>query len=161
MPRKKRRPEPVIDVIEIFEHDPEVVRLLKLALTELRAIRRELYRNIPTLFHITQEDSMAITGIIPGQSGTFSANPSGQPDPSKPLTVVPVWTSSDPAAVVTASEDGLTATVAVDAAAGQGGSFELSVSNPDGSAKNTVTVPYDAIPVQPNVPTAFAIDQTA
>jgi hypothetical protein len=155
--------EPEVEVIVIDEHDKQELKILKLILKELRQIARDLEfkPNVPTRYHIKQENNMAITGIIPGQTGNFSANPSGQADPTKPLTVVPVWTSSDSAAVVTPSADGLTASVAVDAGAPQGGSFQLSVSNPDGSALNTVVVPYDNVPVTDNIPTAFAIDQTS
>ena len=111
---------------------------------------------------ISQENPMAITGIAPGSTGTFAANPldaSGNPITS-PLSVVPIWSSSDPLAAVTASADGLTASVAVDATAVVGGSFSLSVSNPDGSALDTVSVPYSTSGGGV-IPASFGISQTS
>ena len=146
-------------VAERSERDDQAI------LHELKAIRRELEprHHIPFAYRITQENSMPIKGIIPGSTGTFAANPldaSGNPITTS-LSVVPLWTSSDPLAVVTPSADGLNSSVAVDGTAPQGGSFELSVSNPDGSAVNTVTVPYNTAPPPPNVPAAYGISQTS
>jgi hypothetical protein len=164
--------------VDLFHHDDKIIallgRLLDVAerseradekmLHELRVIRHELKpKHQPFAYRITQENPMPITGIIPGSTGTFAANPldaSGNPITTA-LTVVPVWKSSDPLAVVTPSADGLTASVAVDATAPQGGSFNLSVENPDGSALDTVAVPYDKIVPPPNIPAAYGISQTS
>lgn len=141
-------------------HEHQILRIL-------RKIEHNLEpKQQPAKFSITQtggSPGMAITGIIPGSTGTFAANPAdanGNPI-TTPLTVVPVWTSSDPLAVVTPSADGLTSSVTVDTTASQGGSFNLSVANPDGSALETVSVPYDAVTPPPNVPASFGISQTS
>lgn len=115
-----------------------------------------------TSFRITQEPTMAITGIIPGSTGTFTATPlnaAGQPL-TVALPAAPVWTSSDPLAVVTAAADGLSASVAVDTTAPQSGSFVLTVASADGTVSTPVTVPYDAVPVD-NTLASFGINQTS
>ena len=106
---------------------------------------------------------MAITGIIPGATGVFTATPldaSGAPI-TAPLSNVPVWTSSDPLAVVTPNADGLGCSVAVDATAPQGGSFVLTIANPDGSASVPTTVPYDNVVPPPVVAASFAVSQVS
>lgn len=103
---------------------------------------------------------MAITGIIPGSTGVFTATPLNAAGTAValPLPTVPVWTSSDPLATVTTNSDGLGASILVDPSAPQTGSFTLTVTMQDGSASTTVTVPYDQSPVD-NVVASFGISQ--
>lgn len=139
-------------------------------LAEIRETHRDVERIERALRHqrvtvvqfcIIQENTMAILGIIPGSTGVFTATPlnaEGQPVDPSTLTAPPVWSSSDPLAVVTAN--GLGASVAVDPSAPQNGSFVLTVSQTDGSAATPVTVPYDAKPVD-NVVTSFGVIQVS
>jgi hypothetical protein len=144
----------------------KMIRLQEETLHVLHKIEREISRSttVPSTYVVTQENiSMAITGIIPGATGTFVATPldaSGIPI-TVALTVVPVWTSSDPLAVATASADGLSVSVVVDATAPQGGSFVLTIANPDGSASVPTTVPYDNVVPPPVVASSFSVNQTS
>lgn len=115
----------------------------------------------PATFRVTQGDSMAITGIIPGATGTFAATPLDASGAliTTALSNAPVWTSSDPLAVVTPNADGLGCSVAVDATAPQGGSFVLTIANPDGSASTPTTVPYDNVVPPPVVASSFSVNQ--
>lgn len=138
--------------------------LLSAIFYQLVRIRRELKpsNRIVNRFQVTQEPNMAITGILPGATGVFVAvplNASGAPV-ALPLPTVPVWTSSDPLAVVIATADGLGASVAVDPSAPQGGSFVLTVAQADGSASTPTTVPYDTVPVD-NTVASFGVSQTS
>lgn len=106
-----------------------------------------------------------IIGIAPGGTGTFAANPidaNGNPI-TTPLTIVPVWTASDPNATVSPSADGLTASVSIAGVATPTGNTSLTVANPDGSGANTVSVPYTVVSPPPpaNVPAGFGISQTS
>lgn len=146
--------------------------ILQLILREVRETHRYVERIEWALrhqrltvvqFRITQENTMAILGIIPGSTGVFTAAPlnaEGQPVDPSTITAPPVWSSSDPLAVVSANSDGLGASVAVDGSAPQNGSFVLTVSNADGSAATPVTVPYDAKPVD-NTVASFGVNQTS
>ena len=103
---------------------------------------------------------MAILGIIPGATGVFVATPlnaAGNPV-TLPLTTVPVWTSSDPLAIVLATPDGLGCSVAVSASAPLGGSFNLIIT--DGAIVTTTVVPYDSKPVD-NTVASFGVSQTS
>lgn len=136
--------------------------LLSAILYQLVCMRHEHNNDNRTITHfrITQEPHMAITGILPGATGVFVATPlnaAGVPV-ALPLPTVPVWTSSDPLAVVTATADGLGASVAVDPSAPQGGSFVLTVAQADGSASTPTTVPYDTVPVD-NTVASFGVSQ--
>lgn len=56
---------PKIEIIEILEHDPEVIRLLKIAINELRAILREVTpRRLTTIQLIFKGDSMPTPGPV-------------------------------------------------------------------------------------------------
>lgn len=142
--------------------------ILKELLSEVREgnhlLHQILHHLHPTVTHFTvrQENQMAIIGIIPGDTGTFTATPLNKAGVAValPLPTVPVWTSSDPLAVATATADGLGCSVAVAATAPQGGSFTLTVSMADGSASTSTTVPYDKIPVDSTV-ASFGINQTS
>jgi hypothetical protein len=136
----------------------------------LERFLHRLLTHKPASYRVTQENDMAITGIIPGATGTFVATPldsAGNPI-TAPLAVVPVWKSSDQLAVVTASADGLSCSVVVSAAApttGVNAFFSLTVSNPDGSASVDSTVPYlpptTPPPPPPEVPASFSVSQTS
>lgn len=154
---RHRRPSQSHDEArKILRKEDEIIDLDKQILRELRHDNRTV-----THFRITQEPHMPITGILPGATGVFVAvplNAAGAPV-ALPLSTVPVWTSSDPLAVVTANPDGLGASVAVDPSAPQGGSFVLTVAQADGSASTPTTVPYDNIPVD-NTVASFGVSQT-
>jgi len=150
---------------EHHEHKPPTDRILEEILHVLREIRRELAHphHIPATYQVTQEPDMAITGIIPGSTGTFVATPldsNGNPI-TAPLSVVPIWTSSDPLAVLTPSADGLSVSAAVSTSAVQGGSFVLTIANPDGSASVATMVPYDNVTPPANVAASFSVNQTS
>lgn len=87
-----------------------------------------------------------LVGVQQGSTGTFNAiglDAAGNPA-AFPTGVVPVWTSSDPVnAPVTATVDGLTATVAVQTTAPVGSTVTLSVmaTQPDGSTPTSGPVP--------------------
>ena len=129
----------------------------------LQRIEHDLNPNVVNHFKVSQGDSMAILGIIPGSTGVFVAvplNTAGNPVDVTTITAPPVWKSSDPLAVVTENADGLGASVSVDASASVAGSFVLTVTQADGSAATPVTIPYDAKPVD-NVVASFGVSQTS
>lgn len=141
-------------------------------LRELRHISHQLSKlvddenpNRVVRFTITQENHMAILGVVPGATGSFTATPLNAESVAValPLSTVPVWTSDDTTnAPVVASADGLSATVAVPASfvPAPGASFNLTVTMADGSASTTANVPYDAVPVD-NTVASFGINQTS
>ncbi len=140
--------------------DEEILEKEDRILHELEELRHD--QNRTAHFKVTQENSMAILGIIPGATGVFVASPlnaAGAPV-ALPLSTVPVWTSSDPLAVATATADGLGCSVVVDPTAPQTGSFVLTVAMADGSASTPVTVPFDAKPVD-NTVASFGVSQTS
>lgn len=108
-------------------------------------------------FQITQGDNMPITGIIVGASGVFQETPTPAGAVIPPGTI-PQWSTSDTAnTTLTPSADGTQVTVAVASTAPAGGSFNLTVTNQDGSFPTTVPVPFlpPAVPPQ----TGFEINQ--
>lgn len=110
-----------------------------------------------TIQQVQGEQSMAITGIVAGATGQFTATPT--PAGSKiPDGTVPVWTSSDPAnAPAVASADGLSCSVAVPAGATIT-TFTLSVQNQDGTFPTSVSVPVTPAVI---AQTGFDINQTS
>lgn len=102
---------------------------------------------------------MAITGIVPGATGTFVERP--LPAGSvQPTGVIAAWTSSDPTnAPVTVAADGITASVAIQNPTPIT-SFTLTASKtlPDGSVVTSGPV---TIPILPPPVTSLEIDQTA
>jgi hypothetical protein len=110
-----------------------------------------------------QGDFMPITGIAPGGTGQFAAQPvdkNGNND-SLPAGVVPNWTSSDTtnAPVTFQSPDGLSCTVTVASNAPGGTQFTLTCSAtlPD----NTKPTGSAAVPIFALEVAAFVINQTA
>lgn len=108
-------------------------------------------------------ESMAIKGILPGQSGSFAL----QDIPLNsvlPAGVIPVWTSSDTTnAPVVASADGLSASVALSASAVPGGSFNLQVDAtlPDGTTPSSGPVAIPILAPPPPEPSSFVINQVS
>ena len=103
---------------------------------------------------------MAITGIAPGASGTFTASPVnslGAPA-TLPAGVIPVWTASDATVVLTPSADGLSCAVAVPGA-DTGTSFTLTATAtmPD----KTTPTGTGAVPILALEVASFVINQTA
>src|SRR6185312_9819939 len=130
----------------------------------LRKIEHDLNPRTITHFRINQENKMAIIGIIPGDTGTFTATPLNKEGATVtlPSGTVPVWTSSDTTnAPVVAAADGLSATITVPAsyAPAPGTTFNLTVAMPDGTASTTVPVPFDAVAVD-NTVASFGVNQT-
>ena len=126
---------------------------------ELRQIRRELYHQPITRFHITE---VTMLPIAPGFSPVFTATPT--PAGTAPgAGLVPAWTSSDSVnAPVSADSTGLVATVAIPASAVVGTTFTLTVSltNADGTvATGTLSQTIVSAP-SPDVQ-GFTIAQTA
>jgi hypothetical protein len=117
-------------------------------------------------FKITQGDNMPINGVAPGSTGTFTATPidgNGNVISLPAGAQPPRWTSSDTDnAPVTASADGLSATVAVPSTT-QGGSFTLNVDSPDlpNDPSGSAQVPILFTPPPPPQVASFRIDQTA
>ena len=102
---------------------------------------------------------LAISGILPGNTGVFTAQPvdkNGNPA-ALPAGLVPAWASSDPTnAPVTWSADGLTASV-ITTAAFTGCKLSIAVNMPDGTQPTgTETVPVLTFEVA-----AFVIAQTS
>jgi hypothetical protein len=101
-----------------------------------------------------------LTGITPGQAGSFAANPidkNGNPI-AVPAGVVPAWESSDPVnAPVVASVDGLSATVQTTAAY-IGCTLTVSAALPDGTNPTSGAVPVPVLVIEL---AAFVITQTA
>jgi hypothetical protein len=114
----------------------------------------------------TGDENMAVTGIAPGATGTFTATPldsNGNPIPLPAGAAPPVWSSSDnDNAPVVASADGLSASVSVPATTA-GGSFTLTVQSPDlpGTPIGSVVVPINAVTPPPQTVASFAINQTS
>jgi hypothetical protein len=114
-----KRPPPEIEIIEIFEHDPEVVRLLKIAIHELREIRRELKPHLSTRIRF-QEITMNPT--VAGQTQVFTGTLSPAGSVLAPDAVATV-TSNDPAVSPTLDSTQLI----------------VSVTYPDGWVESTTT----------------------
>lgn len=151
--------------------DEDTFELLLMIFREVRDINWQLGKMFEYLvhkeihyFHIVQlGDSMAISGVQPGLTGTFAATP--QPVGAVlPSGVVPVWTVDNPLVTLTPAADGLTVIAALDASI-TGDTFNLTVTATlaDGSTPSgTVAVPI--LPTPPPPPqevTGFTIDQTA
>ncbi len=99
---------PELEIIEIFEHDPEQVRLLKLVILELREIQRELKPKPLSTSIIFKEITMLSTsgGNTLVYTGTLA--PAGSvlaPD------FVATVTANDPAVLPTVDATGLIVTV--------------------------------------------------
>jgi hypothetical protein len=91
-----------------------------------------------------------VLGILPGGTGTFAVDflDSLGNVLAPPPNIVPQWVSSDPNAVVSASVDGMTASVTaattVDPKATPSFSLTVGATLADGTAiQGTLTVPYD------------------
>jgi hypothetical protein len=100
-------------------------------------------------------ENMAITGIVVGATGVFQETPT-PPGAVIPPGTKPVWTTSDTVnTALTPSADGTQVSVAV-LATTTITTFNLSVSNQDGSFLTTV-----AVPVLPAIvkQTGFVINQ--
>src|SRR5271166_5337691 len=100
---------------------------------------------------------MAITGVIVGASGQFTATPNGALQAGN----VPVWSSADANVSFVPAADGLSAQVNL-AVAETGATFPITVSgvNSAGAAiSTTVTVPV--LPVPPVPATGFDIEQSS
>lgn len=153
---------------EILKTEKEQLEVEEESLGVLRRIEHELHpHHLPASFRLTQENStMAILGIIPGSTGTFTVTPldtAGNPiDPSTlPAGYAPLVTSSDPANAPVASTDAFDFAVSV-AAGATGSGITLTISNPDGSGATAFTVPYDAAPPPPPVlPASFGLTQNS
>lgn len=153
-------------LLEIIEDLSEgLLRIAKAQLEVLERIDHNVNPQTVFTFGITQENQMAITGIIPGATGTFTATPlnaAGTPV-ALPLPTIPTWTSSDTVnAPVVATADGLSASVTVPGTfvPTVGQTFTLTVAMADGSASSVATVPFDAVVVD-NTVASFAINQTS
>jgi hypothetical protein len=137
----------------------QIIGLLENILHEIRLIRKLLAPKPIQSFTITPGGIMALLPIAPGFTPGFTATPT--PSDSVPSTA-PAWTSSDTTnAPVTASADGLTATVAIPASAVVGTVFTLTVSytNADGTVA-TGTANFTIVaPPSPDI-TSFTITQT-
>lgn len=122
------------------------------------------YFTRPVKLIITQLGDSTMTqgtlkGIAPGGTGQFGITPidsTGNPS-QLPAGVVPAWTSSDPTnAPVTASADGLTATV-VTTTSYTGCTLSVTAALPDGTLPaGTAPVPVLTLEVA-----SFIINQTA
>ena len=150
----------------------EIIRLLELEVKFLYKIRCELHelsrffehQNV-TSFKITQQGAtMAITGIAPGGTGTFTATPlnSGGTPVSLPAAMIATWSSDAPLAVVTPSAtDPLTCNLVLDPSITGGTVINLAIAatNADGTpASGSAPVPVLSVTVDV---ASFAINQTA
>lgn len=147
------------------ERDERRLEYLRIAIA-LERIEKLLEPQTVAKFIITQQGDPImptqgpLTGLLPGATGTFTAQPVDSTGAVTTVAsgVVPVWSSSDSTDVVTAAADGLSATVAVDAAAVAGSTHTLSVALPDGSFNSPVSLPVLAPAVQPVA--SFVITQS-
>lgn len=146
----------------------DIVYELRQSRHELRDIKHILLRQHEVArFIITQQGEInmptqgPLTGIAPGASGSFAAQPvdaSGNPQ-TLAAGVVPVWSSSDSTDAITPAADGLTASVAVSASASAGSTHTLSVALPDGTANSPVSLPI--LGTAPAPVASFVVTQTA
>ena len=109
---------PELEIIEIFEYDPEQVRLLKLVILELRQIQRELKpKTLTTAIAVkfTGDISMANNALVlnVGQASQASIAPllADGVTASGGVVSAVTYTFSDPSATMVINADGLTATV--------------------------------------------------
>jgi hypothetical protein len=131
---------PEVEIVEIFEHDPEVVKLLKIAIHELREIRRELQPK--TLTHsitvqFSGDSNMSNTLVFNvGQTSQASIVPllADGVTPSGGALSAVAFAFSDPSAMVVLNGDGLTATcTGVAASTGPvAGTASCTVTDTDG-----------------------------
>lgn len=145
------------------------IALLEEQVTLLKEIRDELRppARVVARFIITQQGDVPmptqgpLTGIAPGLTGVFTAQPVDASGNATTVAsgVVPVWTSDDPTDVVTANADGLGASVAVASTATAGAVHTLSVAQPDGSANSPVPLPILGPATQPVA--SFVISQVS
>jgi hypothetical protein len=160
---------------QLLRTEKQQLHVAEQELEVLRRIEHDLHPPLPRSFRLTQENIMAILGIIPGSTGTFTVTPldaAGAPFTGPlPAGYAPVWTSSDtvnapvvltpnPAGVV----DGLNASITVPAAfaPAPGTDFNLTIANPDGSGATVFPIPFDAVPPPPPpplLPAAFGLTQ--
>ena len=148
----------------------EIIRLLELEVKFLYEIRCELHelsrffehQNV-TSFKITQQGAtMAITGIAPGGTGTFTATPLNAGGTAIPLPtgMTLAWASDVSGAVITPDPaNSLNAAIVLDATVTGGTVINLTVSatNPDGTpATGSAPVPVLAASV---TVASFSIDQ--
>ena len=128
-------------IIEILEHDPQEVKLLKSILLELRDIRRELKPK-----PLTAAIAVRFTGDFPMANNALTLNV-GQTSQASILPLLAdgvtnsggvasavTFTFSDPSATVVLNADGVTATVTgVAASAGPiSGSVTATITDTDG-----------------------------
>jgi hypothetical protein len=151
---RKRRPEnPVREILEVEEKQLHV----------LREIEKELHPQHNNVTHfIIKEIFMALTPVAPGFSPVYTATIVPAGNILNPAQPVPVWTSSDPKAPVTADATGLVATVTVAADAAVGEQFTLTITylNADGTTA-TGTLDQTIVAAPATDVTSFSISQTA
>lgn len=161
---------PEVEVLEILEHDPEVVKLLKEIVRSICRIEQEILRppfTPATSVQITQIGNIMLT-ISPGNAPTFGA--AVQPVNAGPFVASNVlWSvSGDPGATVaqiTSDATGLSATLTLSTSVVLGAILALAVvvTNQDGTTvtnTDSLTVVPQGNPPPPFVPaTGVAIQQ--
>ncbi len=157
--RHKPPPPVEIDIIEIFEHDPEVVRLLKEIARTLRRIEHEILPTLPSTIVFKETPMLApVAGNTLVYTGTLT--PVGALYPADTTFAL---VSSDPTVTPTVDSTGLVVTIPLPstfvdnpASPFNVGYTALSTSNPGWTVVATITPSIPSV-----LPTGISFVQTS
>lgn len=172
------KPQDIVDkirqgVIDFIDGEINILEKVEELIGHPHHRRISSFRIVQHHHHHGGHHNMALSqsplvGIAPGATGTFSGIPIDSLGNSGPLPagITPVWVSSDPTnAPITATVDGLTATVAIPADAVAGTVFTITVSATlaDGSVPTSgpVNCPVLTVVPPPFVVASFVIQQVS